>query len=103
VASCPDRDHDRANARFTMAMAMARDPSLVRQEHAVRIFLSLLRGGAAWSDERMWSARMLSTIYRQRRACKPARAMWLTYQKDWRIGARQRGQRGAPPEFPGCR
>jgi hypothetical protein len=100
VAAC--KSPNEASRLFKEGRAAYDDGTPDRQEYALRVFQSLLRGGHAGFGERAWSAKLAAHILIRRRACGPALVLWRTHQRYEALLARQKGKRVRPPPFPRC-
>jgi serine/threonine-protein kinase len=85
-----------AKRLFARAKQAARTRTRASQDQALRYYRAVLHCGHSHSGQRRWAARLMSNIYRNRGACRPARTLWRTYQRLTRAA----GKRAKP--FPGC-
>jgi hypothetical protein len=85
------------DAKRFFARAKAADTrTRAGQDEALRYYRAVLNCGYAYSGQRRWAARLMSNIYRNRRACRSSRALWRTYQRLTRAVNKR------PKPYPGC-
>ncbi len=82
---------------FARAKQAAQTRTRDSQDEALRYYRAVLHCGYSHSGQRRWAARLMSNIYRNRGACRPAEKLWRTYQRLTRAAGKR------PKPFPGCR